>query len=146
MKIERTMPLQQPASFSRKPAVEDFSQSFQEHMGQQQREDLKKRAAELLNELSENAIEIFEQVDFLKFEEYRRMISELIRDILNCSYICQSQRVNTSWGKPKIYSSVVVIDERLQEMGNEILDANSDRIKFLSQMDEIRGLVMDLLC
>lgn len=144
MKIERSMPIQQP-SFTQKPAVGDFSQSFHDQMGQQQRDDLQKRAEELLEELSKNANNIFDQVDFLKFEEYRRMISELIRDIVNNAYACRSQRISSSWGKPKIYSSVVVIDEKLEAMGSEIMNANSDRLAFLSKVDEIRGLIMDLL-
>jgi uncharacterized protein YaaR (DUF327 family) len=47
--------------------------------------------------------------------------------------------------KRKKFTTVVVIDERLERLAAEVLSAQRDKLDILRRLDEIHGMLVDLL-
>jgi uncharacterized protein YaaR (DUF327 family) len=56
-----------------------------------------------------------------------------------------SERILDPSGKQRIYTTINIIDGKLESLALDLLKRNSDRIDYLLRIDEIRGLVMDML-
>ena len=119
--------------------------SFQQHLGNQMKEQLKNRMKSLFDEISSQADSIVENVDLFKFEKYRELIRDLLNEVVKNAYILNSERVMDHAGMRRIYSTIKIIDKKLEDIAADILNRNSERIDYISKVDEIRGLVMDTL-
>jgi uncharacterized protein YaaR (DUF327 family) len=95
--------------------------------------------------ISNEAATIIDHVDLLKFERYRGLIGEVLGEVVKNAYSLSSERVLDYSGKQRFYATVSIIDKKLEDMAVDILNRNSERLDYISRMDEIRGLVMDLL-
>lgn len=118
---------------------------FQQQFNNQMRDNYKKRLDELFDQLNGETSNILEYADIGIFETYRRLIGELLSEIVENAYRFHAEYILDYSGKQKLYTSVSVIDYKLDEMAKEILRKSRDKISFLSRIDEIRGLITDLL-
>ena len=119
--------------------------SFQNALQDQFREYYKNRADNLFEEISAQASLIVDRSDINEFEKYRRLIGELLNEVINNAYTINFERILEPSGKRRIYASVKIINSKLECLAADLLDRNSDGIDYLYRIDEIRGLVMDLL-
>jgi len=119
--------------------------SFQRNFSHQLKEDFKQRVTALFDELDNDAASIVVKLDIYKFENYRRLIRELLYEVVRNAYHLNSDCVFDCRGTKRTYATVSVVDKKLEELAEALLSRSSEQISFLSRVDEIRGLIMDLL-
>ncbi len=119
--------------------------SFQDQLGGQLKQQLRERAASLFDEILQEADDLLEHIDLSRFERYRHSIRSLLDDVLRHAYTLQTEHVTDSQGRQRLYSTVGVIDGKLEDLAKRLLEQNTDKLRYLARIDEIRGLVMDLL-
>ncbi len=120
--------------------------SFQGGFEEQLRQSYKKRVAELFDEIRAEAEDIFTHVDLSKFEKYRSLISRLLSELVNNAYLIKTDLATDEGGNRRVLTLVSVIDVKLEEMAADLLRQNGRLIDYLGRVDELRGLIMDLLC
>lgn len=118
---------------------------FQQSFAKQLNEEYRERIAALFDEINEQAAACFDNINLLNFERYRRLIKELVSEVVNRAYSLNKECVLDGNGKQRMYSSVNVIDEKLEQLAGDLLDKNVQQLDFISRIDEIRGLVMDIM-
>ena len=123
----------------------DAAGGFQKKFGQQMDAHYQGRAAELFDELAKQADGGFAHMDIAVFENYRGMIKALVDEVVNHAFTVKRERVMDQNGRQRIYATVKVIDDKLEEMAAAVLNQHSEQISLLSAIDELRGLVMDVI-
>jgi uncharacterized protein YaaR (DUF327 family) len=121
------------------------SDGFHKQFGHQLKEDYRKRVTELFDEITGMAAVILDNADLSAFERYRSLIKELLSEVVNNAYKLTAEFVLDDRGRRRIYETISVIDNKLDEIASDILSKNSDRLEYISRVDEIRGLVLDML-
>jgi uncharacterized protein YaaR (DUF327 family) len=119
--------------------------SFREQLGNQLKDDYKRRINVLLDELASLPDDLLFRADINVFEKFLVQIRDLLNEIVKNAYSLNLENVKDVSGRQRIFSSVHVIDRKLDELARELLSQNSGRLEFLSRVDEIRGLVTDML-
>lgn len=132
-----------PAASS-KSEERSFSQSFGQQMDDQQRQEYRERVEALFGEIRKDAQNLLFKKNLAQFEAYRQRISVLLGEILHHAYLFESEKVRDGRGRERIYATVSVVDDKMKELGNDLLKENSEQLNLISRMDEIRGLIMDL--
>ncbi len=94
---------------------------------------------------------IFSQGDVLKkkadiyeFMQYRKLISELVGQAAGNTYTCTRTEDFGRTGKHKIFVLIKKVNNRLDEMAQEIIKQESGNIKLLKMVDDVRGLLVDM--
>ncbi|MPM15989.1 hypothetical protein SDC9_62363 [bioreactor metagenome] len=123
----------------------DAGSSFQQQLSGQLAEDYRQRLEEILRDLDSQATAILERADLVKFEQYRARISQLLGELVQNGYRTKSERILSFRGSQRTYYSIHIIDQKLETLAKELVDRNLEQLTFLSRVDEIRGLIMDLL-
>ncbi|UOO37345.1 YaaR family protein [Oscillospiraceae bacterium CM] len=118
---------------------------FRDQMGQSLKDNLKKRAQELFDDLKETAQCLETPVNLDTFERCRLLIKELLSDILQNAYTLQTEQVTDANGRQRLFETVTVIDQKLSTLASDLFVETGDKLDILSRVDDIRGLVMDLL-
>jgi len=123
----------------------DSSGAFKQSLHQQFKEDMREQADKLLTEMRQLADELTNKVDIAGFERYRALLKQLLGDIARHAYVFVDEKVRDPRGGHRVFSALSIIDEKLDALAKSILEENHDRLDFLGRVDELRGLIMDIL-
>ena len=121
-----------------------FSQFFQQHSNDQERGEYQERIQTLFDEIWKSAPSLLQKCNLQNFEHYREKLTDLMEELLHHTYLFQSENVQDSYGRRKVYATVTVVSQKMKELGEDLLAENTEQLKFISRVDEIRGLLMDL--
>lgn len=118
---------------------------FRGQLNSQMKEDYKKRAKVLFDELSYLAENLTGRIDISRFEKYRGMIKELLAEIVKNAYVLSSEYITDNRGRQRVFETIKVIDEKLDALAKDLLYHSSDNLDYMSRVDEVRGLIMDMM-
>lgn len=119
--------------------------AFREQLGHQLRKDYTKHFNDLLDELTTLANSILGKIDISSFERYRGQLKELLTETLKNAYVLSSEYVTDLNGRQRVFATINIIDSKLDDLAKDLLLENDDKLDYLSRVDEIRGLIMDML-
>ena len=119
--------------------------AFREQLGNQLKDDYKKHINELIEDLNALADTVLGRIDFSSFERYRVQLKELLKEAVKNAYVLRSEYVTDEYGRQRVFAVIHIIDSKLDELAKNILLENSDKLDYMSRVDEIRGLIMDML-
>ena len=103
------------------------------------------RLTEKKKEIDEQGKRLGERVDVREFEKYRRLIREFLDEIVSNGYTFSREDAFASRGKHRYIATVRIVDENLDALGKEVIKEHADQIEILNKIDDIRGLLLDLM-
>ncbi|MDD5016661.1 MAG: YaaR family protein [Eubacteriales bacterium] len=131
------------------PVYDKQSDAGQENMFRRQiRNSNEEQHEKYISELQDRIIDqgeiIKKKADIKELQQYRQLITELLDDVVSNSYTCYRSNSFDTRGKHKIFVVIRNINEKLDQLTNEILTEQKDNLKLLETVDEIKGLLVDL--
>ncbi len=107
-------------------------------------EQFEQSIADLANRIDEQGRRLSKKIDIAEMEHYRSLISEFLNEVVSNAYSFYRENTYDQRGRRKVYATVKKINEKLEEMAQELLSSNRDTIKIISSIDDIRGLILDI--
>ena len=77
-------------------------------------------------------------------EEFRNTVKSFLRSTFGQSSKIQEESFWDTYGRPKTLAHVTKINKALDDLGNQFINNNPRPLDLLSQIDQIRGLILDL--
>ena len=103
------------------------------------------RLAEMKAAIDEQGKRLSSRVDVKEFQKYRRLIRDFLDEIVSNGYTFSKEDAYASRGRHRYIATVKVVDEKLDELGKEVMKEQADKIEILHKIDDIRGLLLDLM-
>jgi uncharacterized protein YaaR (DUF327 family) len=104
------------------------------------------RLLQLKKDIEDQAERLVDRVDVKEYEKYRRLIREFLDEIVSNGYTFSRENAYTSrGGRHRYIATVETINKKLDDLGKEVLSDQSDKIEVLGKVDDIRGLLLDLM-
>lgn len=107
--------------------------------------DLQAKISGLMNEISEQGNKISKKTDIRDMKRYRELIKSFLNEIVYRSHEFSRENFLDRRGRHRVYGIVKLIDENLDELAGELLKEEKDHLQILNKVDEIRGLLMDIV-
>lgn len=136
---------QQPESLTRSssPAPRgelDFTQTLGQAQHLQQKE-----LQDFLKQFDVQGKALAQSFSLGDLADFKAMVRSFLRSTFG-----QSRRLTeeTFWdfrGRPKVLARIQQIDQSLEDLGKQLIETQSKPLDLLKKMDEIRGLIIDLL-
>ena len=126
-------------------AGEVESSAFRRTLTDLSKEAYAARLTEMKNDIDEQGKRLADRVDVREFEKYRRLIREFLDEVVSNGYTFSREDAYASRGRHRYIATVQVVDEKLDALGKEVIKENADKIEILNQIDDIRGLLLDLM-
>lgn len=79
-----------------------------------------------------------------EFDEYKTAVKKFIQRVLPQSYKAEETQTQRKDGKFVMYLMVRRVDEALENISHLLMQGQQDPMRLVAQMDEIRGLLLDL--
>ena len=97
------------------------------------------------SDIDEQGKRLADRVDVREFEKYRRLIRDFLDEIVSNGYTFSKEDAYASRGRHRYIATVKIVDEKLDELGKEVIKEHADGIEILHRIDDIRGLLLDLM-
>lgn len=98
----------------------------------------------LLEEIDDKGKKFAREPELENLQEYKSLIKAFMDMVIEKMYKIREKTGPRSFIKQKVYVTVDIINKKLEELTENVLDKEKDHIKLLAKLDEIRGLLVDL--
>ncbi len=108
-------------------------------------QELQDRVAAILSEISEQGKRISKKTDVKDMRRYRELIKSFLNEVVYRSHQFSRENFLDRRGRHRVYGIIKLIDENLDELAEALLKDEKDNITILGKIDEIAGLLLDIL-
>jgi uncharacterized protein YaaR (DUF327 family) len=122
-----------------KPALE-----FKRQLTDLKQSDYEAYIRDLTQKINAQGETVARKCDIKELQKYREMITELLNETVSNSYAFSKTSQFDSKGRHKVYAVIHKVNSKLDELTEEVLKEQSDNIKVLGIIDDVRGLLVDL--
>ncbi len=107
--------------------------------------ELQEKLAGLLEDITNEGKKIAKHMDVRDMKHYRALIQEFMNEIVTRSHKFKRENFLDRRGRHRVYGMIKLVDENLDLLAEELLKDEKDHLFILSKIDEIRGLLLDIL-
>lgn len=118
-----------------------FSTHMDKHFSGGQDEELKKKA----KEIETQGKRLSEHIDIAELKVYKRLVVEFLGEAVRGSERFKKESFLDRRGRHRVFASVKVINEKLEQLTSQVLSSERDNLLILGRIEDIRGLVLDLI-
>ena len=137
--IQRTVPVQQTQTAQ--PTDDSFKFMLASNI---EEAGLAERLNLMMEEIVMQGDKIVKRMDVRDMRRYRTLIKEFMNEIVNRSHKFSRENFLDRRGRHRVYGIIRLVDEKLDELAQELVNEESDKIAILARVDEIRGLLLDI--
>ena len=121
---------------------EDFKFTL---MSSIEEDGLAERLQVMMEEITMEGKKLGKRMDVRDMKHYRRLIKEFMNEIVNRSHKFSRENFLDRRGRRRVYGMIKRVDETLDELAGELLKDEKDSLAILEKVDEIRGLLLDII-
>ena len=108
-------------------------------------EGLAERLSGLITKITDWGKKIAEHPDIKDLKHYRALVGEFINEVVTNSHEFSRENFLDRRGRHRVYGIVRLVNEELDELAQELLKNEKNHIAILDRIDQIRGLLLDII-
>lgn len=108
-------------------------------------EQLAVRVNELLTGISEQGAILAKHQDIRDMRKYRKLVKDFLNEIVYRSHKFSRENFLDRRGRHRVYGIVRRVDSTLDELAQELMKDEQDHLTILAKIDEIRGMLLDIV-
>jgi len=86
-----------------------------------------------------------ERIDIRELKVYKRLVSEFLREAVGGSHKFSKESFLDRRGRYKVFATIKKINHELDELTKDVLKEEKDNIRILQRLDDIRGMILDIM-
>ena len=108
-------------------------------------EDLQARLTSLMEEITMQGERIAKKKDIRDMKRYRGLIKDFMNEIVSRSHSFSRENFLDRRGRHRVYGIIRLVDEKLDEVAQLLVEDEQKQIDILGKIGEIEGLLLDIL-
>ena len=126
--------------------LNDTDREFGQNMDSRRSEGgFKEKLKNLLERIDMQSQRLSERLDIGELKRYRTLVKEFLDISLKNSSQFHKEHTLDSKGRHRIFAIVKKVDAELENLASEVLRRQKDNINILARLDDIRGLLLDII-
>ncbi len=143
IKVNQLQSIQQVEQKAPVPETDgSFKYTLVSHIEEQ---ELKAVLNGMLEEITVHGKKLAKRMDLRDMKHYRELIKEFMNEIINRSHKFSRENFLDRKGRHRVYTMIKLVNRNLDELAAELIKDEKDHIAILNKIDEIRGLLLDIL-
>ncbi len=118
--------------------------TFQQEMSQLTRANCEQKLGEMGKAILEQGRLVGRRCDLLELKRYKEMVAEFMYEAVRFAYEFKKQSTLDARGRHKIYALIKRINQKLEELTQQMLSGEADNLMVMAAIDELRGMLLDL--
>ena len=137
--VQQTIPIEQQQSIQ--PTDDTFKFMLASNV---EEAALAERLQLMMEEIVMQGDKIIKRMDVKDMRKYRTLIKDFMNEIVNRSHKFSRENFLDRRGRHRVYGIIRLVDEKLDELAQELVKDEKDTISILAKVGEIRGLLLDI--
>lgn len=140
-----------PSGVSSLPVREEIKASagkdadFRSQLVKAEGNSYEKHLEALVDEIIKQGEKLSKKVDVRDFRVYKKLISEFLNSALGKSMKFSKRSLLDRKGRYKVYSLIKRINDEVDKLARDVMEGERDNISLLKRMDDIRGMILDMI-
>jgi uncharacterized protein YaaR (DUF327 family) len=118
--------------------------SFERHLSRESGAALEKQVLALIRDIEQQGATLCRRADMGEMQKYRGMITQLINETVSNGYAFSKEEKFGGNGRGRVFAVIRRVNEKLDAMTQKILKKEEKNLDLLDDVDDIRGLLVDL--
>ncbi|MBO6108577.1 MAG: YaaR family protein [Eubacterium sp.] len=114
-------------------------------MSKIEEDGLAERLDGMMKEITQQGKKLKKHMDIRDMKHYRALIKEFLNEVVNRSHKFSRENFLDRRGRHRVYGMIKRVDAALDELAGELIKDEKDSIAILDKVDEIRGLLLDIV-
>jgi uncharacterized protein YaaR (DUF327 family) len=106
--------------------------------------DLQTKLQGLMLEITGEGEKLAKRRDVRDLKRYRGLVKSFLNEIVSRSHQFNRENFLDRKGRHRVYGIIHLVDDKLDELAQELMKDEQDNLKILEKIDEIRGLLLDI--
>lgn len=107
--------------------------------------ELQARLQTLMEEITMQGEKLSKRRDVKDMKHYRGLVKEFMNEVVTRSHSFSRENFLDRRGRHRVYGIIRLVDENLDQLAQELMKDEKDHLVILDKIDEIRGLLLDIL-
>ena len=108
-------------------------------------EGLQARLSLMMEDITMQGKKLGKHMDVRDMRQYRKLIQEFMNEIVNRSHKFSRENFLDRRGRHRVYGMIKRVNVALDELAGELIKEEKDHLGILAKIDEIRGMLLDIL-
>ncbi|MCL2707886.1 MAG: YaaR family protein [Defluviitaleaceae bacterium] len=108
-------------------------------------EGLAERLGGLISDITTQGKKLADHMDIRDLKQYKALISDFINEVVTHSHEFSRENFLDRRGRHRVYGIVRLVNQDLDELAQELLKKEKDHILILDRINEIEGLLLDMV-
>lgn len=142
IRVNQTTPVQQvEQTQANKPTDGSFKFTLVSSI---EETELAERLNTMMGEITEQGEKIKKRRDIQDMRRYRSLIKDFLNEVVTRSHKFSRENFLDKRGRHRVYGMIRLIDAKLDEIASELIKDEKDILLIMNNVDEIRGLLLDI--
>lgn len=119
--------------------------SFKEKIDIIKSEEIRDELKNLYGKIEEQSTKLQKSLFIDDLIQYKKLVKNFLNISVNNSHVFYRENSLDRRGRHRIYSMVKKVDVELDELTREFTHLEDNRLKILKKLDDIKGLLIDIL-
>ena len=107
--------------------------------------DLQEKLTNLLNDITTQGKLLSEHMDIRDMKRYRGLVKDFLNEVVNRRHKFSRENFLDRRGRHRVYGMIKLVDEQMDELASALVQDERDHLDILNKVDEIRGLLLDII-
>lgn len=117
---------------------------FKRHLSNESEHAYTEQIKSLISDIEKQGAILSRRADMGELQKYREMITSLMNETVSNGFVFNKEGNIGMNGRNRVYVTIRKINEKLDEMTQKILNDEKSNLNILNDVDDIRGLLVDM--
>ncbi len=118
---------------------------FRSQLAKAEENSYEQHLESLVDEIIRQGEKLTKKIDVRDFRSYKKLISEFLDSALGKSRKFSKRSLLDRKGRHKVYALIKRINEEVDQLAKDVMEGEKNAIDILKRMDDIRGLILDMI-
>ncbi|WP_077369358.1 YaaR family protein [Anaerosalibacter sp. Marseille-P3206] len=119
--------------------------NFKEKIENIQQEQIREELKTLFDKIEVKTNKLQNRLFIEDLVEYKKLVKDFLNISVNNSHVFYKENSLDRRGRHRVYSIVKQVDKELDELTSDFIDIEGNRLKILDRLNDIKGLLLDIL-
>lgn len=107
--------------------------------------ELQAKLNHMIQEINVQGDKIAKHMDIKDMRKYRELIKDFMNEVVTHSHKFSRENFLDKRGRHRVYGIVKLVDKNMDDLAQELLKEEKNHLNILGKIDEIRGILLDLV-
>ncbi|MCT4542762.1 MAG: YaaR family protein [Vallitalea sp.] len=99
----------------------------------------------MINDITNQGNKIAKHMDIKDMKKYRELIKDFVNEVVTHSHKFSRENFLDRRGRHRVYGIVKLVDKNVDDLAKELIKEEKNNLAILGHVDEIRGLLLDIM-